>query len=80
VIHEFPGTDDDVLYQERPQAEQIWRDSPELITQYRETFDELRRLSLGPAGSLAFLGELADGLALPAAPLAERARRSTPPF
>ena len=71
VIHEFPGTaDGHVLYQERPQAEQIWRDAPELVTRYRETFDELRRLSLGPEGSLAFLNELADGLALPAAALA----------
>ena len=67
VIHEFPdAADDDVLYQERPQAEQIWRDDPELITHYRETFEELRRLSLGPEGSLAFLNELADGLPLPA--------------
>ena len=66
VIHEFPdAADDDVLYQERPQAEQIWRDEQELITHYRETFEELRRLSLGPEGSLAFLNELADGLALP---------------
>jgi transcriptional regulator with XRE-family HTH domain len=75
VIHEFPDTaDDDVLYQERPQAEQIWRDEPELIAHYRETFEELRRLSLGPEGTLAFLNELADGLALPAAALTEGGR------
>jgi hypothetical protein len=66
VIHEFPDTaGSDVLYQERPQAEQIWRDEPELITHYRETFEELRRLSLGPQGSLAFLNQLAGELALP---------------
>jgi hypothetical protein len=81
VIHEFPDrADGDVLYQERPQAEQLWRDEPELITHYREIFEELRRLSLGPEGSLAFLNELADGLVLPAAALTKRARRSTPPF
>lgn len=70
VIHEFPAAaGGDVLYQERPQAEQLWRDEPELVTHYLETFEELRRLSLGPEGSLAFLNGLADDLALPAAAL-----------
>lgn len=63
VIHEFPDpADADVLYHEGPQGEEIRSDDPELISQHREIFAELRHLSLGPDGSLAFLNELADSL------------------
>ena len=49
VIQEFPDpADDDVLYQESPQGELISRDDPELILHYREVFEDLRALSLGP--------------------------------
>lgn len=64
VIQEFPDpADDDVLYLESPQGEVISRDDPDLILHYREVFEELRRLSLGPEGSLTFLDKLADGVA-----------------
>jgi transcriptional regulator with XRE-family HTH domain len=64
VIQEFPDpADADVLYQEGPQGEEISSDDPELISQYREIFAELRGLSLGPQGSLRFLDELAKELA-----------------
>lgn len=64
VIQEFPDpADADVLYQEGPQGEEISSDDPELISQYREIFAELRGLSLGPKGSRDFLKELAEGLA-----------------
>jgi transcriptional regulator with XRE-family HTH domain len=64
VIQEFPDpNDDDVLYQEGPEGDMISRDDPELIVRYRERFEALRRLSLGPEGSRAFLTELADNLA-----------------
>jgi transcriptional regulator with XRE-family HTH domain len=64
VIQEFPDpADDDVLYLESPQGEVISRDDPDLILHYREVFEELRRLSLGPEGSVTFLDELADGMA-----------------
>jgi transcriptional regulator with XRE-family HTH domain len=64
VIQEFPDpNDDDLLYQEGPQGEMISHDDPELILRYRQVFEDLRRLSLGPEGSLAFLAELADSLA-----------------
>ncbi len=63
VIHGFPdAADADVLYQEGPEGEEISSDNPELISRYREIFEELRHLSLGPDGSLAFLNELADSL------------------
>ena len=64
VIQEFPDpADDDVLYLESPQGEVISRDDPDLILHYREVFEELRRLSLGPEGSMVFLNELADEMA-----------------
>lgn len=63
VIQEFPDpNDDDVLYQEGPEGELISHDDPELILRYRERFEGLRNLSLGPRESLAFLNELADSL------------------
>jgi transcriptional regulator with XRE-family HTH domain len=64
VIQEFPDpADADVLYQEGPQGEEISSDDPELISHYREIFEELRHLSLGPQGSLNFLDQLAKELA-----------------
>jgi transcriptional regulator with XRE-family HTH domain len=63
VIQEFPDpNDEDVLYQESPEGELVSHDDPELIVRYRERFEGLRALSLGPEGSLAFLNELADSL------------------
>jgi transcriptional regulator with XRE-family HTH domain len=64
VIQEFPDSADaDVLYQEGPQGEEIRSDDQELITHYREIFEELRGLSLGPQDSLSFLNGLAKELA-----------------
>jgi transcriptional regulator with XRE-family HTH domain len=62
IIQEFPDPADvDVLYIEGPLGELI-SDEHELTLHYRETFEELRRISLGPRKSLAFLKELADSL------------------
>jgi transcriptional regulator with XRE-family HTH domain len=64
VVQEFSDpADDDVLYLETPQGEVISRDDPELISHYREVFEDLRGKSLGPEGSVAFLGKLADDMA-----------------
>ena len=61
VIQEFPDpADDDVLYLESPQGEVISRDDPDLVLHYREVFEELRALSLGPDDSVTFLDKLAD--------------------
>jgi hypothetical protein len=63
VIYGFPGAADaDVLYQEGPEGDEISSDNPELISRYRDIFQELRRLSLGPEGSLGFLNALAKEL------------------
>src|ERR1700733_5619567 len=63
LIEEFPDpADDDVLYLESPQGDVLSRDDPDLILHYREVFEKLRRLSLGPEGSLTFLARLADDM------------------
>ena len=64
VIQEFPDpADDDVLYLESPTGEVTSRDDPDLILHYREIFEDLRRLSLGPEGSVTFLNELVGEMA-----------------
>jgi transcriptional regulator with XRE-family HTH domain len=64
LIEEFPDpADDDVLYLESPQGDVLSRDDPDLILHYREVFEKLRHLSLGPEGSLTFLAKLADDMA-----------------
>jgi transcriptional regulator with XRE-family HTH domain len=61
VVIEFPDPeDDDVLYLENPRGDLVGRDCPEEVLAYREAFEELRKLSLGPDGSLVYLGKLAD--------------------
>ena len=81
VVHELPDPGGaGALYLEGAHGEELTSDDPQLILRHREIFEELRRLSLGPEGSLAFLSELVDGLALPAAAGTEAARRSTPSF
>jgi hypothetical protein len=63
VVLEFPdAADDDVLYLESALGELISRDDPEeeVILAYRETFEQLRTMSLGPEGSLTYLAKLAD--------------------
>jgi transcriptional regulator with XRE-family HTH domain len=63
VIQEFPDPGDaDALYQEGPQGELLSLDDPELILHYRQVFEDLRHLSLGPEESLSFLHELVDNL------------------
>lgn len=64
VIHEFPDdADDDTLYLENQQGEFINRDDPDEILAYRERFEQLRQVSLGPGSSESFLAKLADELA-----------------
>ncbi len=60
VIHEFPdAADDDVLYLES-QGGVVRQDSADEISSYREAFEQLRKLSLGTDGSVAYLGKLAE--------------------
>jgi transcriptional regulator with XRE-family HTH domain len=64
VVIEFPDpNDNDVLYVESgPRRELVSRDlaEEEEWLPYREEFEQLRELSLGSDGSVAYLGKLAD--------------------
>jgi transcriptional regulator with XRE-family HTH domain len=61
VVIEFPDTaDDDVLYLESPRGDVVYRDTPEDIGASREAFRQLRAMSLGPEGSVTYLGKVAD--------------------
>jgi transcriptional regulator with XRE-family HTH domain len=61
VVIEFPDPeDDDVLYLESARGDVISVELREEIPAYREAFEALRKLSLGPDGSLTYLGKLAD--------------------
>jgi transcriptional regulator with XRE-family HTH domain len=57
-IYEFPDTaDDDVLWLEGPTGDLSSRDNPEEILSFREKFEQLRKISLGPEASVNFLRE-----------------------
>jgi transcriptional regulator with XRE-family HTH domain len=61
VILEFPDAgDDDVLYLESARGDLISRDVPEEVLSYREAFEQLRIISLGPRDSITYLGKVAD--------------------
>ena len=45
-----------------PKGNRSASDDPELISRYRNIFEDLRGLSLGPQGSLGFLNALANSL------------------
>ncbi len=63
VILEFPDVaDDDVLYLESPRGDTL-SDEPEEILSYREAFEQLRKISLGPEGSLTCLEKVIAELA-----------------
>lgn len=59
-ILEFPGTADDVIYFESARDGIFMHDTLDEGSVYRELFEELRRISLGPRGTLGFLRHIAD--------------------
>lgn len=59
MLFEFPDAeDDDALYLEGPSESRWNRDDPEEISSFRERFEVLRALSLGPEGSVDLLHRL----------------------
>ena len=63
VVLEFPDPeDDDVLYLENSGGDLISREEPDQVLPYREAFEQLREISLGPEGSAEYLREVADGM------------------
>jgi transcriptional regulator with XRE-family HTH domain len=63
VVLEFPDpADDDVAYVEDAAGGLVIREDRDEIQSYRETFERLRALSLGPRESLELIGWLADDI------------------
>ncbi len=62
-----PG-DDNVLYFESGRESSFSRDSTEEITAYRELFEDLREMSLGPKGTSDYLIEVANAFRLATEP------------
>jgi hypothetical protein len=63
MLFEFPdAADDDALYLEGPSESRWNRDDPEEISSFRERFEVLRELSLGPKGSVDLLHRLLEEL------------------
>jgi transcriptional regulator with XRE-family HTH domain len=63
VVLEFPDPeDDDVLYLENSGGDLISREESDQVLPYRETFEQLREMSLGPEGSAEYLRQVADGM------------------
>ncbi|MFC9971289.1 helix-turn-helix domain-containing protein [Spirillospora sp. NPDC127200] len=60
VIEFAEPEDDDVLYVESGQGDLVGRDYREEIVRYRERFEQLRGLSLGPEGSAVLLNTLVE--------------------
>jgi len=59
-ILEFDGNDSDVLHFEGARMASFTRDEADEIALYRELFEEMRNLSLGPKGTRDYLVEIAD--------------------
>lgn len=61
VILEFPDPEDsDLLFSERTRETIISNDESGEISSYRELFEELRTVSLGPDSTLGYLRELLE--------------------
>ncbi len=61
VVLEFPdAADDDVLYLENTGGDLIRREESAQVLPYRETFEQLRSLSLGPKETIDYLVKVAD--------------------
>jgi hypothetical protein len=64
MLFEFPDAeDDDALYLDGPSEIRLNRDDTEEISNFRDRFEVLRKLSLGPTGSIDLLRRLHSELA-----------------
>jgi transcriptional regulator with XRE-family HTH domain len=62
AILEFSGPDDDVIYFESVRDQLFSREKTDEISLYRELYEDLRKVSLGPKGTLDYLGKVADAI------------------
>jgi transcriptional regulator with XRE-family HTH domain len=60
VILEFSGPVDDVIYFENVRDQILSHEKTEEMTSYRELFESLRKVSLGPEGTLDYLRKVGD--------------------
>jgi transcriptional regulator with XRE-family HTH domain len=67
-ILEFGTDDNDVLYFESARLQSFIRDDPDEIALYRELFEEMRALSLGPEGTRDYLIEIGNTIRLRSGP------------
>ncbi|HUC58270.1 MAG TPA: helix-turn-helix transcriptional regulator [Streptosporangiaceae bacterium] len=63
ILELADGADDDVLFLEQPRGDLIFADDLDETSTYRETFEQLRKLSLGPEQSAAYLATIASEMA-----------------
>jgi hypothetical protein len=64
MLFEFPdAADDDAIYLEVQNDSKMNRDDPEETSRFRDRFEALRKLSLGPQGSIELLNRLITELA-----------------
>jgi len=61
-ILEFPGPIDDVIYFESIRDQILSNETTEDIALYRELFEDLRKVSLGPRGTLDYLVGVANAI------------------
>lgn len=60
AILEFSGPVDDIIYFENVRDQILSHEKTDEITSYRELFESLRKVSLGPEGTLDYLRKVAD--------------------
>jgi transcriptional regulator with XRE-family HTH domain len=63
-ILEFPGPAEDIMFFESVRDAIFSYDATDEVTKYRERFEELRRISLGPKGTLDYLRKATDEIRL----------------
>lgn len=63
-ILEFPGSADDIMYFESIRDSLFSHDAAEEVARYRELFEDLRNISLGPQGTFDYLVKAADEIRL----------------
>lgn len=62
TVLEFADESDDVLFQESSHVGMVHLTDPDTILNYREIFEQLRTMSLGPDGTISYINSIASDL------------------
>jgi hypothetical protein len=62
TILEFSGSVDDFIYFENARDQILSHETTEEIASYRELFEDLREISLGPGGTLSYLANVVKSI------------------